>query len=298
MAGSRDRVKMIINQPTYSMYRFLAGLVLIGSLAGVTEGCRSTKKIRKVITTPSVKKDTTHVAVAPVRDAHADSLMVIHQTLDKLNHNHIDFNTFNAKVKVHYEGSDGKDYEVNAFLRIRKDSMIWVSVNAALGIEAFRLLITPDSVRILDKLKKIVRLRSVSFLQDEVHLPVDFYTLQDLLLGNPIFLDTARIAFYKDEPKGGVSLYSSGTVFRNFLTLFADGTPQHSKLDDTDPLRSRTGDMTYGEYDYSSAVPFSTYRKVSVAEKSKTDIELNYKQYKFNEPLSFPFTIPKNYKRR
>ncbi|WP_431213535.1 DUF4292 domain-containing protein [Puia sp. P3] len=280
------------------MFRFLAGLILIGLLAGVTEGCRSTKKIRKVITTPVVKKDTTHVTVAPVRDAHADSLLVIRQTLDKLNHNHIDFNTFNAKLKVHYEGGDGKDYEVNAFLRIRKDSMIWVSVNAALGIEAFRLLITPDSVKILDKLKKVVRLRSVSFLQDEVHLPVDFSTLQDLLIGNPIFLDTAHIIFYKDEVKGGVSLFSSGTIFRNFLTMAADGTQQHSKLDDTDPLRSRTGDITYGEYDYSSAVPFSTYRKVSVAEKSKTDIEINYKQYKFNEPLSFPFTIPKNYKRR
>jgi len=280
------------------MFRFLAGLALIGLLAGVTAGCRSTKTIRKVITTPSVHKDTIHVAVAPVRDAHADSLLVIHQTLEKLEHNHIDFNTFNAKLKVHYEGGDGKDYEFNAFLRIRKDSMIWISVNAALGIEAFRLLITPDSVRILDKLKKVVRLRSVNYLQDEVHLPVDFRTLQDLLMGNPIFLDTTRIAFYKNEDKGGISLFSSGAVFRNFLTLSADGTPQHSKLDDTDPLRSRTGDMTYGEYDYSSAVPFSTYRKVSVAEKSKVDIEINYKQYKFNEPLSFPFTIPKNYKRR
>jgi len=280
------------------MFRFLAGLVLIGLLAGVTEGCRSTKKIRKVITTPSVRKDTTRVVDAPVRDAHADSMQVIRQTLEKLGHNHIDFNTFNAKLKVHYEGSDGKDYEFNAFLRIRKDSMIWVSVNAALGIEAFRLLITPDSVRILDKLKKVVRLRSVNYLQDEVHLPVDFKTLQDLLMGNPIFLDTARIAFYQNEAKGGISLFSTGTTFRNFLTLSADGTPQHSKLDDTDPLRSRTGDMTYGEYDYSSAVPFSTYRKVSVAEKSKVDVEINYKQYKFNEPLSFPFTIPKNYKHR
>ncbi|MBS1603325.1 MAG: DUF4292 domain-containing protein [Bacteroidetes bacterium] len=280
------------------MFRFLAGLALIGLLAGGTAGCRSTKKIRKVITTPSVHKDTTHIAVEPVRDAHADSLLVIHQTLEKLGHNHIDFNTFNAKLRVHYEGGDGKDYEFNAFLRIRKDSMIWVSVNAALGIEAFRLLITPDSVRILDKLKKVVRLRSVNYLQEEVHLPVDFRTLQDLLIGNPIFLDTARIALYKNEDKGGISLFSTGSIFRNFLTLSADGTPQHSKLDDTDPLRSRTGDMTYGEYDNSSAVPFSTYRKVSVAEKSKVDIEINYKQFKFNEPLSFPFTIPKNYKRR
>jgi len=184
-----------------------------------------------------------------------------------------------------------------AFIRMEKDSMIWISVNAVLGFEAFRLLVTPDSVKILDRLKKIVRLRSVSYLQDEVHLPVDFHTLQDLLLGNPIFLDTAHIAFYKNEAKG-ISLFSSGTIFRNFLTLGIDRTPLHSKLDDTDPFRSRTGDVTYGEYDYSSAVPFSTYRKVSVAEKSKVDVEISYKQFRFNEVLSFPFSIPKNYKRR
>jgi hypothetical protein len=283
------------------MLRLLAGIAFIVLLIGVTEGCRSTKKIRKVIATPSVHKDkdtTGGTAVVPVRDAHADSMQVISQSLTKLSHNYINFTTFSAKMKVHYAGSDGKEYEFNAFIRMQKDSMIWVMVNAALGIEAFRLLITPDSVKILDKLKKVARLRSVSYLQDEVHLPVDFKILQDLLIGNPIFLDSSRILFYKSEAKGGVSLFSAGTTFRNYLTLGADGTPQHSKLDDTDPLRSRTGDMTYGEYDYSTAAPFSTYRKVSVAEKSKVDIEINFKQFKFNEPLSFPFSIPKNYKRR
>lgn len=282
------------------MLRFLAGIALLGLLAGVTEGCRSTKKIQKVISTPT-HKDTTgnaaRAAAAPERDVHADSMLVIRQTLDQLTHNHIDFRTFSAKVKVHYEGSDGKDNEFNAFIRIQKDSMIWVSVNAVLGIEAFRLLITPDSVKILDRLKKVVRLRSVSYLQEEVHLPVDFHTLQDMLLGNPIFLDTAHIVFYKNEVKG-ISLFSTGTTFRNYLTLGTDGTPLHSKLDDIDPLRARTGDMTYGEYDYSSAVPFSTYRKVSVAEKSKVDIEISYKQFRFNEVLGFPFSIPKNYKHR
>jgi hypothetical protein len=280
------------------MFRFLAGLALIGSLAGVTQGCRSTKKIQKVISTPIPHKDTTgNAARTPVRDAHADSMLVIRQTLDQLGRNHHDFNFFSAKVKVHYEGGDGKENEFNAFIRMRKDSMIWVSINALLGFEAFRLLITPDSVKILDRLKKVVRLRSLSYLQEEVHLPVDFKTLQDLLIGNPIFLDTAHIPFYRTEAKG-ISLFSAGAIFRNYLTLGTDATPQHSKLDDTDPMRSRTGDMTYGEYDYSSAVPFSTYRKVSVAEKSKVDIEINFKQYKFNESLEFPFSIPKNYKRR
>jgi hypothetical protein len=275
------------------MHKFIAAVLCSGMLIGLMTGCRSTKKIQKAISTPAIHKDTTgdaaRAAALPPRDVHADSMEVIRQTLD--------FQTFSGHMHAHYEGSDGKDYEFNAFVHIKKDSMIWVSINAALGIEAFRVLITHDSVKILDKLKKIARLRSVSYLQEQIHLPIDFNTLQDLLIGNPIFLDTAHVVYYRRE-KNGISLFSVGDAFSNLLTLNPDLTAQHSKLDDTDPLRARTGDMTYGDYDYSGPAPFSTYRKISVAEKSKVDIEISYKQHKFNEALSYSFPIPKNYKRR
>jgi hypothetical protein len=288
---------MKVRRSIWALTLLLAAVAL--DMAG---GCRSAKKIQKVITTPKAP-DTAQVPVVrpekTAADLHADSMAQISQTLAQMNTNYIDFKTFSAKVRVHYEGSDGRDYDVNAFVHIKKDSLIWVAVNAGLGIEAFRMLVTPDSVKILDKLKKIVQLRSVSYLQEQVHLPVDFKTLQDLLIGNPIFLDTARIVYYRKEP-AGLSLFSSGLIFRNYLTLNPDDhTIRHSKLDDTDPLRSRTCDITYGEYDtYDNGMRFSTYRKISVAEKSKLDIELEYKQFKFNEALSFNFVIPKNYKRR
>ena len=280
----------------------LGGIVAIVAsvlFIGFITGCRSTKKIRKVmVTSTTARKDTVgeaaRAAAAPPRDAHADSLEVIRQALAGLNSNHIDFSTFSGHMHVHYQGSDGKDYKFNAIIRIKKDSMIWMSINAELGIEAFRMMITRDSVKILDKLKKTVRLRSVSYLQEQVHLPVDFQTLQDMLMGNPLFLDTAHILYYRTE-KNGISLFAVGTTFTHLLTLNNDYTLQHSKVDDTDPLSVRTGDFTYGDY---SNTRFSTYRKISVAERSKVDIEMSYKQYKFNEPLSYSFSIPKNYKRR
>jgi len=281
------------------MQKFTAVIALLVAMAGIVAGCRSAKKIQKVIAAPSTRKDsavTTNPVITP-EDRRADSLKVIQQTVGGLNQTHIDFQTFSARIKVHYEGGDGKDYEFNAFIHMKKDSLIWVSINAALGIEAFRLLITPDSVKILDKLKKVVRLRSVSFLQDEIHLPVDFKTVQDILLGNPIYLDTTNILFYKKDPSG-ISLLSVGDLFKNYLTLNGDNTLRHCKLDDVDPLRARTCDLTYGDYEQRDTMRFSTYRKISVAEKTKVDIELGYKQYKFNEPLSFSFNIPKNYKRR
>jgi len=285
------------------MSKFPAGFVFIGALVLTIAACRSTKKISKAIASTNIRKDTTGdaaraaAAAATPRDVHADSMEVIRQALVGLGNNHINFQTFSGHMHVHYEGSDGKDNEFNCVVRIKKDSMIWVSINALLGFEAFRLQITPDSVKILDRLHKIARLRSVSYLQEQVHLPVDFATLQDLLIGNPVYVDTAHILFYKQDNKG-ISLFSAGSPFRNYLTLNLDYTPQHSKLDDVDPLRARTGDITFGNYDHSGATNFSAYRKLSVAEKSKLDIEIDVKQFKFNEPLNTPFQVPKNFKRR
>src|ERR1700722_7497824 len=217
-----------------TMYKLLLLVVITVGLAAT--GCRSTKNPRKVIAIQSAHTDTTgdaaRQAALPPRDAHADSLATIARALAGIAHNHIGFETFSGHMHVHYEGGDGKDNELSVIVRIRKDSFIWISINANVGpvnIEAFRVLITRDSVKILDKLKKIARLRSVSYLQEQVHLPVDFNTVQNMLIGNPIFFDTAHIIYYRAEPKG-LSLFSEGQVFTNFLTLNVDNTPRHSKL--------------------------------------------------------------------
>src|SRR5215469_5778800 len=59
--------------------RFLTMIVFAGVLAGAIGGCRSTKKIQKVIATPAPHVDTTGAAkraIEPVRDLHADSMAV------------------------------------------------------------------------------------------------------------------------------------------------------------------------------------------------------------------------------
>ncbi len=277
----------------FGFLKMIFGLLLIGISV---VGCRSAKKITTAITkkdTLAVKQVDTSVAV----DLQADSIRYINQLYNHIESSLIDCHTFSAKMKVHYEGSDGKDYEFNAFLRLQKDKIIWVSINALLGIEAFRALITPDSVKVLSKLDKVYQLRSVSYLQELTHLPFDFQTLQAILLGNPIYLDSNIVFYRKDEQ--GISLLSEGKLFRNYITLNKDDLRiRHSKLDDVDRLRARSCDLTYGDYEEKNTILFSTFRKIAVAEKARLDIELTFKQYSFNEPLNFPFSIPKNYKRK
>lgn len=265
-------------------------LAVVVSIVTFTS-CRSTKKIQTVMQ----KKDTAQVV--PIVDSRADSMQFIREAYQSVEKNQINFRTFSAKVKVDFVGNDGKKSDFNAFLRIKKDSAIWVSINALLGIEAFRVLITRDSVKVLNKLDRIIQLRSVEYLQEVARIPFSFEELQELLIGNPVFLDS-NIVSYKKEDRT-ISLMSIGHLFKHLLTVSnADYTIQHSKLDDADPLRARTCNITYGGYDTKAGFPFSTYRRIAVSEKTKLDIEMQFKQYDFNVDLSFQFNIPRNYKRQ
>lgn len=252
--------------------------------------CRSSKKLQSAMT----KKDTTITLL--VNPAETDSAKLVHAAFEKIRSNHIDFKTFSSKIKVDYRDSKQRNYDFNAFVRIQKDSVIWISVIAALGIEAFRVHITPDSVKIIDKLDKEVQFQSVEYIKELIKLPIDFFTLQDIIVGNPVFLDSTNVLMYK-ETEGSISLSTADSIFKQLLTMRKDDFAiLHSKLDDVDATRNRTADFTYDDYNNIEGRLFSSVRKISVAEKTRLEISLNIKQSEFDKPLNFPFNIPRNYK--
>ncbi len=252
--------------------------------------CRTTKKINKAINT----KDT--VVVVPVK-SNEDSILQIKKVMTSFNSHHINFKTFSAKIKAEYQDNDGKKPDVIAFVKIIKDSAIWMSLQSAfLSIEAFRLYVTPDSVILVNKLEKEVKYRSIEYLQEVTEIPFDFNTLQDLLVGNPIFVDSNVVSYKQTE--NHILVATVGKIFKHLLTLSPDDKKLlHSKLDDIDVSRNRTADITYSDFTNSPGFIFSTYREITVSEKNKLDIRLNYKQFEFNKPLSFTFNVQKNFKR-
>jgi hypothetical protein len=253
--------------------------------------CRTTKPINKAI----APKDTT-VSILPNESA-ADSLKMIHETMNRLRSHYIDYKTFNAKIKVEYEDSKGKKPDIIAVVRIMKDSAIWVSLSASiLNVEVYRMLITKDSVILMNTREKEVQYRSLDYLQEVTEIPFDYKTIQDLLIGNPIFLDSTVVSFKKADSK--ILVFTIGDFFKHLLTLSADNSLLvHSKLDDVDVNRNRTADITYDDFENKNGIDFSTYREITVSEKNKLDIRLKYKQYEFNKELSVSFKVPKNYKR-
>jgi len=256
--------------------------------------CHTVKKVQK-IQNDIAHIDTTRAIVVKPAEV-VDSLSIVKQIIGNLAKTRIEYTTFSAKVKVDYEGAES-DNHVTANINIKKDSAIWIDIRGggALNVEVMRLLITKDSLRIMNGLDKTVSYRSIGFLQQLSQVPLTFYDLQDVIVGNPVFVDS-NIVSYKSTASGLQVLIIS-RLFKNLVTLESKNLKiVHSKLDDVDPMRNRTCDITYNDYETIGNISFSTSREIIVAEKGKVDINLNFKQYAFNQPVSFLFRVPKSYK--
>jgi hypothetical protein len=270
-------------------YIYILSLLFITVFA-----CRPAKKVQKIEEAIS-KKDTVE-SVVITQTPSVDSAKLKAELVEKVNHKRIDFTTFSAKVKIDYESKDQNDGGT-AHIRLQKDKVLWISLTGLLGVEGYRMMVTPDSVTMMNKLDKTVQYRTIAYLQELTDIPFDFATLQDMIVGNPIFMGDNVVSYKETENQLLVLLV--GDLYKHLLTLDnSNYTLLHSKLDDVNVTRNRTCDITYSDYETSAGFPFATKRVISVSEKGKLEVKMDFRQYAFNQPLTFPFSIPQNYKRK
>ncbi len=74
----------------------------------------------------------------------------------------------------------GSNYLFNITYRNQKDSIIWISARAMLGIEAARIICNKDSVWIISRIARIEEKGSWDKMTEIVGYPLDFNTLQGI----------------------------------------------------------------------------------------------------------------------
>lgn len=127
----------------------------------------------------------------------ADSTEFAAEVKQNLSNHFITAQTFSAKIKVEVTDAQGKQPDVTAVVRMIKDSAIWMSLTATfLNFEFYRVLITKDSVTLLNKREKEVQYRSLNYLQEITSVPFSLNTLQDFSWAIPFF-DSTNVALKK-----------------------------------------------------------------------------------------------------
>lgn len=265
---------------------------LFGFLIIMISSCATFKKVQ-VIQDALSKSDTTkNQFVAEIKKV--DSLAIVKNILSHISDAKLDYKTLNARIKVEYESVKNADSYI-ANVSMIKDSQIYITIRGAMGVIGIKAFIKKDSVILLYPLNKTKSIdkKPISYLQEVIKIPFSFYTLQDLILGNPIFMDSSNIVSYKtNNDKFQVSLL--GNLFKNLVILDNENTKVlHLKLDDIDINQHRTCDISFSNHVNIGQYQFPLNRTISIVAQQKLDIYMEVKEFTFNEPVKYTFAIPK-----
>jgi hypothetical protein len=117
----------------------------------------------------------------PIKEQGAEYLV------SKLKEHELKYQQFSAKFNATYE-VDQKQTSVSGNLRIENDSIIWISISPALGIEAVRFMLTPDSIKYLNRISNTYLLQGFDYINKLLNKSMDFDMAQAFLTGNDFSL--------------------------------------------------------------------------------------------------------------
>lgn len=262
---------------------------ILVSLAILLASCRSRKNIIKDIEAADIQAQTEASEV-----------------IDSVRKSKFDFEWLSAIIRTKYETSKGESKSFKTYLKIRKDSAIFSTITY-LNIPVLSTLITPDSVKVMDKTKKRYFIGSSQSVGDYFKVPVDFYNIQNLLVGNAISLDSndkhylARLNddVYLSSVKNselpailsGEKVYF-GWMYRYWINEYYK--PGKTILDN--PGKGSSLEIVQDDYIKIDDVPFPNHTNAVFSNPTDTfNIKLNYNRVKINKPFEFKFNIPSKY---
>lgn len=211
----------------------------------------------------------------------------------QLAENQFDADWFAAKAKVSYSDSY-ESIRFQANIRVKKDSAIWMNFRK-LSIEAARLLITPDSVFIIDRINSQYLASDLGYIQRNFNLPANFQTLQSIIFGNPFFFtkDLKPLVIDNQYVLEGESARITQRCFIHPETFQLTG------LTFEEPVAGRKFLMQLSDYQQVGKRNFSYFRKLNLEDpvSGPVLIDLEMSKLEIDLPKAMPFEIPTHYSR-
>jgi hypothetical protein len=246
---------------------------------------------------------TRHIIKAPLKEKGADYLF------DQLKKSEIHFSDLSAKFSAEYT-KDKKTTSFSGQIRIKHDSLIWISISPIMGIEMLRVVLTNDSIKYLNRISSTYFLRDFNYMNRLLNKALDFDMVQAFLLGNDF-------SFYENGKfKAGIDggQYKLSTAERHKLkknlrkNVTSDNIPiQHIWLDPSNfkiiqivikeiEKDNRKFEANYSEFEEINGQLFPTKLFFAIETgESNVKINVSYSRIVIGQCQNFPFRIPESY---
>jgi hypothetical protein len=270
---------------------FIVNSFLI-SLLVLASSCRAKKTITK-----APVNVTTNIVEAGI--SSPDSLSRAMQNAD------VPIQWFGSKVSVNSD-INNQTNSFSANLRIQKDSAIWISISPALGIEVARALITPDSLKFINRINGTYFKGDYKYLNELLQIEVNFKMIQAILLGNT-YLHYSIEQYISDREN--TELVLSTLKKRRIRREIDVEIPQiltqeiwfsslqnkivRMEMQDYRPIRKFT--VNYLQFEKVDDLNMPNKLIISAQADKQVKIDLEYSRMTINKELNLPFNIPEDY---
>ncbi len=197
----------------------------------------------------------------------------------------------------------GESLSSKATFDLQRDKAIQISVRPLLGIELFKVQLTPDTVLVIDRTKRRYLLEAL----DQLPIPFPFPAVQALLLGQPSLLGLSQevveelpeMLNMKPTVAGGYEIsYTDHPSFQLLLTGSAESRVEQLRI-------IATGDeVGYSSWSYSgynnTTQPAALPNEVNVMNDMRgyqLGFTLKYTTPSWNNNTNITLSIPTNYSR-
>lgn len=201
----------------------------------------------------------------------------------------LEYASFSGRAKSTFKLN--KDiHDVTTHVRIRKDEAIWVSVTALLGMEVARVMITPERIRIINRMQSVYVDQPFGYIHRFASEELDFHAVQDLLVGEALqsLVDEQARATAFD---GGYVLRGNHDELAYALTLGPDYRASFTTLEEPGAGQRLTA-MYENRTAYAGRVFPQVLQLAMQAEGLDLQIDMAYNRIAFDEELDMPFAIP------
>lgn len=289
---------------------FMLSVLLIFS------ACQSSKKvtetdIRQANKTTTTSPETVVINNAPsativkaTEDAQKSTtsppLSIIH-ILEKMTDNEVNADWLAGDVDADYEG---KPMSISASMtaRFRRDSIIWLNVRK-LGFNIARAKITPDSIFVINYIQSSYIAQDLKHIEKKYNIPADFKVLQNILLGNPVFLTNKNQLKLEKNADGEFILRGSDEQWQNTYRINAQDFSVKEMVFEQ-PISERFLKISYESYSilkgYGNGQKKFPYIRTLNMESPQTGkisitLEVDADGLEVNVPKNIKFEIPSHY---
>lgn len=228
----------------------------------------------------------------------------------KLKTHELPYEWFAAKFSAEYK-KNRKENSFNGHIRIRKDSLIWMSLTPMLGIEALRVVITRDSVKMINRLNDTWFAGDYAWLNRYLGTNIDYDLLQAFLLGHDLHqYDTAHFraavdgSEYKLSADGrrkmNRSAGTSGETSPAFIqNLWLDPeTYRITRADVSERGREQVRlESSYGDFSEEEGRLVPHRMIYTIRADGTIRVTAGFSRIVIDEPQQFPFRVPDDFVR-